>query len=303
MATTLPADAREAAAVAQAASSGNAAGAAAPDAAPASARARQAWLALRLFAVLLLLALLSRALVVVPPGERGVLLRWGAIQERVLSEGVQLVLPLVEAMRPMSVRLQSQILRSEAACRDLQDVAFQLAVNWRLPPEKVAAVYRSIGDELEIVNKVITPALEDGLKQVVAGFTAEQLIGERAALKSALEELIGDRLAHHELVLEGIDVLQLDFSERFRQAVELKQVAEQDARRAEYEANKARRLAAARIYRAQGEAQAQQLLQASLTPQLLQHQAIEKWNGHLPLVMDNASLQSLNLKSLLKLDR
>jgi hypothetical protein len=36
---------------------------------------------------------------------------------------------------------------------------------------------------------------------------------------------------------------------------------------------------------------------------LLQHQAIEKWNGHLPLVMDNASLQSLNLKSLLKLDR
>ncbi|MFN7898147.1 MAG: prohibitin family protein [Synechococcaceae cyanobacterium] len=260
-------------------------------------------MALRLFGVLLLLALLSSALVVVPPGERGVLLRWGAIQERVLQEGVQLVLPLVETMRPLSVRLRSQILRSEAACRDLQDVAFQLAVNWRLPPEKVAAVYRSIGDELEIVNNVITPALEDGLKQVVAGFTAEQLICERAALKTALEELIGARLAHHELVLEGIDLLQLDFSERFRQAVEAKQVAEQDARRAEYEAAKARRLAAAHIYRAEGEAQAQQLLQAGLTPQLLQHQAIEKWNGHLPLVMDSTSLQSLNLKSLLKLDR
>ncbi|MFN9692254.1 MAG: hypothetical protein ACK550_00365 [Synechococcaceae cyanobacterium] len=36
---------------------------------------------------------------------------------------------------------------------------------------------------------------------------------------------------------------------------------------------------------------------------MLQHQAIEKWNGHLPLVMDSDSLQSLNLKSLLKLDR
>jgi regulator of protease activity HflC (stomatin/prohibitin superfamily) len=258
---------------------------------------------LRLLAVLLLLALLSSALVVVPPGNRGVLLRWGAIQDRVLPEGVQPLLPLVEAMRPMSVRLQSQILRTEAACRDLQDVAFELAVTWRLLEEKVAAVYRSVGDEAAIVNTVIKPALEDGLKQVVASFTAEQLIRERPALKTALEELIGARLAHHDLLLEGIDVLQLDFSERFRQAVEAKQVAEQDARRAEFEAAKARRLAAARIYRAEGEARAQQLLQAGLTPELLQHQAIEKWNGHLPLVMDSASLQSLNLNSLLKLER
>ncbi|MEB3362507.1 MAG: hypothetical protein VKI42_10340, partial [Synechococcaceae cyanobacterium] len=129
------------------------------------------------------------------------------------------------------------------------------------------------------------------------------LILERAALKRSLEELIGAQLARHDLLLEGIDLLRLDFSSRFRQAVEAKQVAEQDARRAEYEANKARRLAAARIYRAQGEAQAQLLLRAGLTPELLQHQAIEKWNGHLPLVMDSASLQSLNIKSLLKLDR
>ena len=205
MATTLPAESLAASAVAapagasppgsEAAATVNGSGPGTIGSGPAAlARARRAWLALRLFAVLLLLALLSSALVVVPPGERGVLLRWGAIQERVLREGVQLVLPLVETMRPMSVRLRSQILRSEAACRDMQDVAFQLAVHWRLPPEQVAAVYRSIGDELEIVNKVITPALEDGLKQVVAGFTAEQLIRERAALKGALEALIGARL-------------------------------------------------------------------------------------------------------------
>ena len=309
MASTLPADppvappASAPTSETQPALEPSAAGGARAGAVEVSQRARRAWLALRVFAVLLLLALLSSALVVVPPGARGVLLRWGAIQDRVLQEGVQPLLPLVEAMRPMSVRLQSQILRSEAACRDLQDVAFQLAVNWRLPQERVAAVYRSIGDEEAVVTKVIRPALEDGLKQVVASFTAEQLIRERAALKTALEQLIGVRLAHHDLVLEGIDLLRLDFSEPFRQAVEAKQVAEQDARRAEFEAAKARRLAAARVYRAEGEARAQQLLQAGLTPELLQHQAIDKWNGHLPLVMDSASLASLNLKSLLKLDR
>lgn len=268
----------------------------------AAQRARHALTALRLFAVLLLLVLLSTALVVVPPGSRGVLLRLGAIQEQVLAEGVHPLLPLVYSVQPMSVRLHSQILRSEAACRDLQDVGFELAVNWRLRPDQVVEVFRRIGDEAAVVSTLITPTLEDGLKQVVAGFSAEELIRQRPAVKQALETLIRDRLAVHQLELDSIDLLQLDFSERFRQAVEAKQVAEQDARRAEFEVAKARRLAEARIRQAEGEAQAQQLLQQGLTPELLEHQAIDKWNGHLPLVMDGGSIQALDLKALAKLD-
>lgn len=265
-------------------------------------RARRAAAALRLFAVLLAMLLLSTMLVVVPAGSRGVHLRFGAIQDQALAEGLHPLLPLIDVVQPMSVRLHSQILRSEAACRDLQDVGFELAVNWHLPSDQVVEVFRRIGDEAAIWQNVITPALEDGLKQVVAGFSAEQLISERLGVKQALEALIGARLAQQQLVLDGIDLLQLEFSERFRQAVEAKQVAEQDARRAAFVVAKARRLAEARIHEAEGEAKAQQLLQQGLTPQVLQHQAIEKWNGHLPLVMDGGAIQSLDLKALLKLD-
>lgn len=260
--------------------------AATPDPEP-TPQARRAATALKLFA-LLLLVLISSALVVVPAGSRGVLLRLGAIQEQVLDEGLHPLLPLLDSVQSISVRLHSQILRSEAACRDLQDVGFELAVNWHLQPERLVEVVRHIGDEAQIVSKVITPTLEDGLKQVVAGFSAEQLISERAAVKQALESLIRERLETHQIDLDGIDLLQLEFSERFRQAVEAKQVAEQDARRAAFVVAKARRLAEARIQEAEGEARAQQLLQQGLTPELLQHQAIEKWNGHLPLVMDGS---------------
>jgi regulator of protease activity HflC (stomatin/prohibitin superfamily) len=269
--------------------------------APAAQRARRAVSALQLFALLLALILLSRALVLVPAGSRGVLLRWGAIQEQPLDEGLHPLLPLLYSVQPMSVRLHSQILRSEAACRDLQDVGFDLAVNWHLRSDQVVPVFRRIGDDAAIVAKVITPTLEDGLKQVVAGFSAEQLISERAAVKQALETLIRERLANQQLELDGIDLLQLDFSERFRQAVEAKQVAEQDARRAAFVVAKAKRLAEARIQEAEGEARAQQLLQTGLTPQVLQHQAIEKWNGNLPLVMDSQAMRRLDLSDLLPL--
>jgi prohibitin 1 len=86
-------------------------------------------------------------------------------------------------------------------------------------------------------------------------------------------------------LLDDVDLLQIDFSERFREAVEAKQVAVQEAKRAEFEAIRAQRQADARVYLARGQAQAQQLLQSGLTPEILEHEAIEKWNGHLPLVV------------------
>lgn len=269
-----------------------------------SQRIRNALDALRLFAVLLAVALLSTFFVVVPVGERGVLLRLGAVQPRVLSEGWHLIVPGVQTVKSLSVRLQSHLQKSEAATRDLQDVSLDLAVRWHLPPERLPMVFERLGDHQAIVTKVLEPGVEDGLKTVVATLTAEQLITEREAFRERLETLLRDRLAYFDVTLDGIDLVQLDFSPRFRAAVEAKQVAEQDARRAAYEAITAQRQAAARVYRAEGEAKSQELLQATLTPEILQHEALERWNGHLPLVMGNETAPSLlDFKSLLKADR
>ena len=268
-----------------------------------SPRVKNALSALRLLVILLTLALLTSFFVVVPVGSRGVLLRLGAVQDTILSEGFHPLLPIVYSVQPMSVQVQSLVQHSEGASRDLQDVNIDLAVGWHVLAHRVNRVYQQLGDGEAIVKKVIEPAIEDGLKAVVASFTAEQLITERPQVKSALVQVLTERLQGFDLVLDGIDLVQLEFSNRFREAVEAKQVAEQDARRAEYEALKAQRLAAAKVYLAEGEAKAQQLLQTGLTPEVLQRQAIEKWNGHLPLVVGNDSLRSLDIKSLLKADR
>lgn len=266
-------------------------------------RLRNALSALRLFGLLLVLALLSTFVVVVPVGERGVMLRFGAIQDTVLDEGVHLILPAVQSVKPLSVRIQSHLQRSEAATRDLQDVKIDVVVRWHLPVERVQRVYQRLGEGEAIVTTVLEPAVEDGLKTVVASLTAEQLITERDIFRRNLETLLQQRLGAYDLALDDVDLVQLDFSSRFRAAVEAKQVAEQDARRAAFEALKAQRQAAARVYLAEGEARAQELLSPGLSPELLQRQAIEKWNGHLPLVMGNDNLPLIDLKSLLKADQ
>ena len=273
------------------------------DNAPQLRRVRNALSALRLFSLMLCLALLSRFFVVVPAGERGVLMRFGAVQERILEEGMHPLVPLVNSVKLLSVRVQSFTTDTEAASRDLQDVAAQVALNWHLDPLVVNQIYQRIGGVNQITTSVIRPAIEDSIKAVLASFTAEQLVTERSQVKEAIGQLLTQRLAHYNLLLDDVDLLQVDFSERFREAVEAKQVAEQEAKRAEFESIRAQRQADARVYLARGQAQAQQLLQEGLTPEILEHEAIEKWNGHLPLVVGQDAVGRFDFKSLIKADR
>jgi len=266
-------------------------------------RLRSAVTALRLFAIVLCLGLASTFVVVVPVGHRGVLLRFGAVQDSILNEGVHVVAPGIFSVKPLSIRVQAYIQKSEAATKDLQDVNIDLAVQWHLNPDRVPSIYQHVGDLDDIRNTVLEPAVENSLKTVVASLTAEQLISERASFQETIQTLLSQRLDTFDLKLDGVDIIQLDFSKRFRAAVEAKQVAEQDARRAGFEALKAQRLAAARIYQAEGEAKAQELLQHGLSNQMLQRQAIEKWNGSLPIVMNDEAVSMLDLKSLLKADQ
>lgn len=80
-------------------------------------------------------------------------------------------------------------------------------------------------------------------------------------------------------------MVNVSFSPEFAKAIEAKQIAEQEAKRAEFEALKAEKEAQAEVNRAKGQAEAQRLQRETLTPQLLQKQAIEKWDGRFPMVM------------------
>jgi prohibitin 1 len=81
-----------------------------------------------------------------------------------------------------------------------------------------------------------------------------------------------------------------------RQSLQDRSSYEQDAKKAEYEALKAAKQAEAEVNRAKGTAEAQKLLKQSLNRDLLQKQAIEKWDGKFPTVMGgNGALPLINI--------
>lgn len=253
---------------------------------------------------LLLATILFNPFVIVNAGERGVVMQFGKVQEQVLGEGIHMIIPIANTVEKLSVRVQKQQIPAQASSKDLQDVFTDVALNWHVIPAEANAIFQEIGDENEVVQRIIDPAVEEVLKAVMAKYTAEEIITKRGEVKAGVDESLTARLVGYHIGVDDISLVNVHFSQRFSEAVEAKQIAEQEAKRAEFVALKATKEAEAEVNRAQGKAEAQRLQRETLTSELLQQQAIDKWDGHFPTVLGgNGAVPFINLEAANKVTR
>ncbi len=232
---------------------------------------------------------------IVNAGERGVVMRFGKVQDGILDEGIHPKLPIVTTVENLTVRVQKSDITAQASSKDLQDVKTDVAVNWHIDPVKVNRIYQRIGDEEEILNGIVSPAVNEVVKAATAKKTAEEIITKRTELKQEIDLQLQDRLKTYDVLLDDVSLVDVSFSPEFAKAIEAKQIAEQQAKQADFEALKAEKEATAAVNRAKGQAEAQRLQRQTLTSELLQQQAIDKWDGKFPTVMGGESLPLINL--------
>ena len=234
--------------------------------------------------LLVILAFL-RPFTIINAGERGVVMRFGKVQDTVFDEGIHLIMPIVTTVRRITVRIQRDDVQAEAFSRDLQYIQTDIAVNWHIEPTTVNKIFQEVGDQTEIVRRIISPAVSEVVKAATAKKTAEEIIAKRTELKEEIDTQLRERLGSYGVVVDDVSLVNIDFTDEFSKAIEAKQIAEQEAKRARFEALRAKEQAQADINRAQGQAEAQRLQRQTLTPELLQKQAIEKWDGKFPQVL------------------
>ena len=250
--------------------------------------------------LMILTAFVCSFFVVINAGERGVLMKFGQVQPQVLEEGIHPIIPIAQTVKKMSVRVQKQEITAEASSKDLQEVFTDVALNWHISPDHANTIYQQIGEKLAIIDRIIDPAVEEVLKAVMAKYTAEEIITKRGNVKDEVDTLLTNRLSGYNIAVDDISLVHVHFSPKFRDAVEAKQIAEQEAKRADFIALKAIKEAEAKVNLARGEGESQRILRETLSPELLQKQAIDKWNGNLPLVVGESTSKVLDINSLIK---
>ncbi|MBR8834473.1 MAG: prohibitin family protein [Stigonema ocellatum SAG 48.90 = DSM 106950] len=254
----------------------------------------------KLTALLFLITILLTPFVVVSAGERGVLMQFGKVEDKILGEGIHVIIPVVNTVKKLSVRVQKQEISADASSKDLQNIFTDVALNWHIIPGEANAIFQQIGDENDVIQRIINPAVEEVLKAVMAKYTAEEIITKRGEVKGGVDDALTTRLADYHVAVDDISLVHIHFSLQFNEAVEAKQIAEQEAKRAEFIALKASKQAETTVNLAKGEADAQRLLREDLTPELLQRLAIEKWNGKLPLISGSGLPNFLDLTEFLR---
>ncbi|MBQ8831536.1 MAG: prohibitin family protein [Oscillospiraceae bacterium] len=244
--------------------------------------------------LLAVLLIASSCISSVPTGHTGVVTTFGRVENYTLDSGLHFVLPWQSVVK-MDNRVQKETVELSCFSSDIQEVSMVYTVNFQIKKSDAMTIYSTIGTDY--YNTVIAPAIAESVKIVTARYNAEEIIGRRSELAQAIEEDIATKLIYYNIELVSTSIEDMDFTDAFTNAVEEKQVAEQNKLRAETEAEqkvieaeaeaeirKTEADAAAYeiITRAEAEAEANELISNSLTQELIDYTYAEKWDGKLP---------------------
>lgn len=239
---------------------------------------------LKTFALIGLIILLFFVLCfrVVGVGEVGIVTRLGKVNRETQS-GVSLKLPWpIEHLVKLNIQIQKEQQDATAATKDLQTVTTTLALNYNLTAETADNVFRSIGTDYKI--RIIDPVLQETIKSVTSQYNADQLIAERSTVESKILKELTTKLGKPGITVDNVSIVNFGFSSAFEQAIEQKQVAQQNAQKAQYE-----------LQTATTQAQSQDVQAKTLTSEYLQLQAIQKWDGKMPNYLGSGAVFNIPL--------
>ncbi len=271
--------------------------------------------------LLILVVGLSGPFVEVPAGNVGVVMNFGSVQSGTLKPGLHVVVPIVQRVVIIDTRVQPhQFKEIEAASAEYQTVKLTGVMNYHVDGEFASDLYQRVGTDF--ASKVIDPAFNDFIKTVVPQYKVDQILGARDEIRSKAKDALGANLARYHIIVDDIYIANISFSDAFQQAIEAKQVAQQQVQtetqilaqkkiqaeqavaqaqgQADSNVKLAEGQAAATIALADGQATANKALAASLSDQILQYQYIQKLTDKITVMLvpsGNASI--FDLKGLL----
>jgi regulator of protease activity HflC (stomatin/prohibitin superfamily) len=253
-------------------------------------------LILVVFLILFIVSWGSFALV--PAGHRGVVLWWGSVEKRIMGEGLNFKVPIAERVIKVDVKVQPHPFKEiDASSKEYQIVKMTGMMNFHIDPAYVNDLYQKVG--LDFADKVIDPAFNDFVKEVVPTYPIGEILPKREEIRQRAMKKLGDNLSRYHIIVDDIYFANIRFSNEYEGAIEAKQVAQQQVETqkqvlAQREIEAQQKVATAKgeaesiLVVAQGQAKANDALSRSISPILVQYKGVEKWNGILPQVSGGA---------------
>lgn len=270
-----------------------------------------------IIAILFLVILLFNTSGIVQPGNAGIVITAGSVSNEVKGEGFYLKIPFVQTVKQMEIRTSKMEWVSSqnpitAASKDLQDVYVHAVVTYHPVPQKTAVIFKTIG--MDYAEKIVGPLSLNAIKTHTAKYNVAEILQNRERITRDVNDDLKEQLSGYNIILENVSFVNIDFRPEYKQAIELKQIAEKQVETQRYtlekqaleaqqqvkkaEADKQAKILAAeaekqaKILEGQGVEEFNKKVSSSITKELLeykalqnQEKAVDKWNGSYPQVV------------------
>ena len=223
---------------------------------------------------------------VVDPGQAGVVILFGKVQEEVLPSGLHFINPFSEVVA-MEVRTRNYTMSGIAdegqkkgddaipvITSDGLTVKLDATIFYHLTQERVPRIFREIGPDVE--GTIIRGQIRTNLRDAAAGLSATDLYTtKRQAFVDIVSKNLKTAFEERGIVLEQMLLRNVLLPEQITNAINSKIAADQEAQKMIFVLQKEKQEAERKRIEAEGQAKAQQIVSASLTPQILEYQRIQ----------------------------
>jgi regulator of protease activity HflC (stomatin/prohibitin superfamily) len=247
------------------------------------------------FLSLAVIGVFAGSCAVIQPGQIGVKQRFGKLSETTKSQGVMFYNPFVSRVIRVPTRTINRELNMNLPSKEGLTISSDVSILYRIEPTKVTDMIREIG---LAYDNIITSVFRSAAADICSQFLAKDMhSGERRKIENDIKDLMNERLGMKGFFIEAVLLKSIVLPKGLTNAIEQKLEAEQDAMRMQFILEQQRReaerqviaaeakkqtivieaQARAEVIRIEAEAQnkANELLNASLTPNVLKMKQIE----------------------------
>lgn len=252
-------------------------------------------------AIVLTFLLIFWPLTIVDTGHVGVVSVFQKVEPEPLSEGLHIINPFAR-VKEITTQVQKVDVDGNSASKDLQTVHTVITLSYHINPTTAPRFHQHIGKDY--ANTIMRPLTAEVMKAATAHFTAEELIAKRDDVRNLIKTTLAERLMQktaNGIILDDFSIVNFKFSPAFDEAIEAKQVAEQNTLKAARDLQRIEIEAKQKIATAEAEAASLKAQKQEVTVELIElrkieatREAVKKWDGHLPQYTGGA-LPFLNL--------
>lgn len=258
------------------------------------------------FLAILLFSILSNTtFLTIQPGKKGVEFKrfgGGLDKDNIYDQGFHVIMPWNKVFI-YDVRTNEGFETMDVLSKNGLNIAVELSYRYSPMPDKIGYLHDEIGPEY--VKRILMPEIRSATREVIGQYLPEELYStKREAIQDEIFKQTANAIGPKHLIIDAVLIRSVKLPEKLEEAIEQKLKEEQLSLQYEYKLDRERQEAERRIIEAQAKADANRILNASLTDKILQDKGIEATlelskspntktvivgggDGGLPLILNN----------------